>query len=88
LPPRFPHHYSDGWKEINIERVITSPRTGRPPTGISSKDKGYRIRMSNEESERLDFCCNALNLTKAEVIRQGIETMYQKAIERKKESLD
>jgi len=56
-----------------------SPRTGRPPVGESSKDKQYRLRMSDEETKMLDYCCEVFGLTKAEVIRQGIKEMYQKA---------
>ena len=61
-----------------------SPKTGRPPIGDSSKDRGYRIRMSDEELERLAFCSEVLQLSKAEVIRQGIEKMYEKARELQK----
>lgn len=57
-----------------------SPRTGRPLSDIR-KDKGYRIRMTDEEMKRLDYCCNVLGLTKAEIIRQGIDEMYKKAQE-------
>lgn len=56
-----------------------SLKTGRPPLGNSSKDKGYRIRMSDEELKRLDYCCEVLGLSKADVIRAGLEEMYKKA---------
>lgn len=55
-----------------------SSRTGRPPSE-NPKNKGYRIRMADGEIERLDYCCKVLGLTKAEVIRQGIDVMYKKA---------
>jgi len=35
--------------------------------------------MADGEIERLDYCCKVLGLTKAEVIRQGIDVMYKKA---------
>ena len=57
-----------------------SPKTGRPPIGDSSKDRGYRIRMSNEELGRLAFCSEVLQMPKAEVIRQGIGKMYEEAL--------
>ena len=60
------------------------PRTGRPPIGESSKDRGYRIRMSDEELKRLDYCSEVLGLPKSEIIRQGIEIMYEKAQSTKK----
>lgn len=61
-----------------------SPKTGRPPLGGSSKDRGYRIRMSDEELERLAFCSEVLQIPKSEVIRQGIEKMYEEAQKRQK----
>lgn len=57
-----------------------SPKTGRPPMGDSSKDRGYRIRMSSEELERLAFCSEVLRIPKAEVIRRGIGKMYEEAL--------
>lgn len=52
------------------------PRTGRPPSK-DPKDHETRVRMSGTDVEKLDYCCKVLGLTKAEVIRQGIEKMYQ-----------
>lgn len=56
-----------------------SPRTGRPPIGDSSKDKQYRLRMSDDELKMLNYCCKVYGLTKAEVIRQGIKRLYEEA---------
>lgn len=61
-----------------------SPKTGRPPIGASSKDRGYRIRMSDEELERLAFCSEVLQIPKSEVIRRGLEKMYEEAKKAKK----
>lgn len=61
-----------------------SPKTGRPPIGDSSKDRGYRIRMSDEELKRLSFCSEILQISKAEVIRRGIWKMYEEAVKRQK----
>lgn len=58
-----------------------SPRTGRPTN--DPKTLNTRIRLSDSDLERLDYCCKALGLTKAEVIRQGIEAMYEKARKQK-----
>lgn len=54
-----------------------SPRTGRPTD--DPKNRGYRIRMSDAELKRLDYCAEVLGLSKAEIIRQGIDAMYEKA---------
>lgn len=54
-----------------------SPRTGRPTE--DPKTERFEIRLSLVDRIKLDYCCNELNLTKAEVIRNGIDEMYQKA---------
>ena len=53
-----------------------SPRTGRPTT--DPKKHETRIRMSDKEIEMLEICCKKTGLTKADVIRQGIELVYKK----------
>jgi len=59
-----------------------SPRTGRPPSD-NPKSHETRVRMSDGDIEKLDYCCKVLGLTKAEIIRQGIEKMYHEAQTRK-----
>ena len=54
-----------------------SPRTGRPTD--DPKEHQTRVRMSDRDLQRLDYCAAVLGLTKAEIIRQGIELMYEKA---------
>jgi predicted DNA-binding protein len=39
--------------------------------------------MSDKEIEMLDYCCKVTGLTKADIIRRGIEKVYQDV--RKKE---
>lgn len=55
-----------------------SPRTGRPTT--DPKKHETRIRMSDEDIKLLEECCKATNLTKAEIIRQGIREVYNKVV--------
>ena len=55
---------------------MLSPRTGRPPKD-DSRDNQYRIRLSDEELQKLDFCCEKTGLSKADVIRKGIDKVYQ-----------
>lgn len=52
-----------------------SPR----PRSDNSKRNQYRLRMSDEELKKLEFCCEKLLLTKSEVIRSGLDAMYQKS---------
>ena len=58
-----------------------SPR-GRPKTGIAREHK-IDTRLSDEEKQQLDHCCMVFGLTKAEVIRRGIETVYKEAQNKK-----
>lgn len=53
-----------------------SPRTGRPK--LENK-KGTQVtaRMDAETIKKLEFCMKTLNLTKAEVLRQGVEKVYE-----------
>lgn len=53
-----------------------SPRTGRPTT--DPKKHETRIRMSDNDMKKLEYCCEQTGLTKADVIRQGIEEVYKK----------
>lgn len=55
-----------------------SPSLGRPKSD-NPRDMQYRLRLTSEEVERLEYCCKVLGLTKAEVLRQGLEVMYEKA---------
>lgn len=56
-----------------------SPKMGRPTD--DPKTKRIEIRISVLDSIKLDYCCDTLGLSKAEVIREGINTIYQKALE-------
>jgi len=52
-----------------------SPRTGRPTN--EPKILNTRIRLSKDDIDRLNFCCEQTGLTKADIIRQGIKTVYE-----------
>lgn len=60
-----------------------SPKTGRPPSE-NPKDRGYRLRMTDEELEQLAFCSAVLQIPKSDVIRQGIGKMYEEALKKAK----
>jgi len=57
------------------------PRKGRPTD--DPKESRLQFRLSEGDAKKLDYCCEVLGLTKAEVIRQGIEQMYEKARKQK-----
>ena len=52
-----------------------SPRTGRPTN--DPKILCTRIRLSQNDIDMLEFCCKKTGETKAEIIRQGIKTVYE-----------
>lgn len=58
-----------------------SPRTGRPPSD-NPKRNNTRIRMSDNEIEMLEYCCKITGLSKADVIRKGIKTVYEQTKEK------
>lgn len=51
-----------------------TPRTGRPTD--NPKRHETRIRMSDEDVELLEYCCNKTGKTKADIIREGIRKVY------------
>jgi hypothetical protein F3_00422 len=65
-----------------VEMEATKKKMGRPT--INPKNIQTRIRMSEEEVEKLEFCAKEKNITKSEVIRLGIEKVYQEIIGNKK----
>ncbi|MCK9251818.1 MAG: hypothetical protein M0P55_03595 [Clostridiales bacterium] len=53
-----------------------TPRTGRPPKE-STRDHQYRIRLSDDELKKLDECARITGRAKADIIREGIDKVYQ-----------
>ena len=53
-----------------------SPRTGRPKID-NPKSVQVTARLQAETVEKLEECAEALKITKAEVIRKGIEIIHQ-----------
>ena len=52
-----------------------SPK-GRPTD--NPKTLSTRIRLSEEDVRRLEYCVKKTGLTKAEIIRQAIKEVYEK----------
>ena len=59
-----------------------SPRTGRPKSD-NSKDTMLRVRIDEETVNKLEIVSKELSITKSEVVRNGIENEYRKAISKK-----
>ena len=53
-----------------------TPRTGRPPSD-DPRDNQTRIRMSDAELEKLNYCAEVTGRSKAEIVREGIDRIYQ-----------
>lgn len=51
-----------------------SPK-GRPTD--DPKTLNTRIRLSEQDIERLEYCCKETGKTKSEIIRQGIKEVYE-----------
>lgn len=54
-----------------------SPRTGRPPKGDARKDQRLQIRMSTEEMQVLDECARRMQVTRTDVVNEGIRLVKQ-----------
>jgi Fe-S cluster assembly ATPase SufC len=54
-----------------------SPKTGRPVKGASKRDKSLQLRMSTEELSLLDECAKALDMTRTDVVNEGIKLVKQ-----------
>lgn len=50
-------------------------KMGRPTE--NPKVNGYRIRLANSELLKLEECCKLTGLNKADVLRLGIDKVYQ-----------
>ncbi|MDR2558202.1 MAG: hypothetical protein LBC86_01460 [Oscillospiraceae bacterium] len=47
---------------------------GRPTD--DPKTNQYRVRLSDKDLNMLNFCCENTGLPKSDIIRRGIETVY------------
>lgn len=50
-------------------------KKGRPPSDDSMKDRIF-IRVNKETKEKLSKCKESLNLTTSDVVRKGINKVY------------
>lgn len=58
-----------------------SPRTGRPTD--NPKQLSTRVRLSQEDVDRLEYCAEKTGQSKADIIRQGIKSVYDRLKEAK-----
>lgn len=51
-----------------------SPRTGRPTTDPKANRESFRL--SDKDSEKLKYCIEKTGMKKVDVIRKGIDAVY------------
>ena len=54
-----------------------SPRTGRP-LKENKMERRLQIRVADETVEKLDFCAKRLNGSRSEIIREGIDLIFER----------
>lgn len=52
-----------------------SPRTGRPTTDRKGNRESFRF--SDRDIEKLNFCIKETGMSKTDVVRKGIDFVYQ-----------
>lgn len=57
-----------------------SPRTGRPTTDPKSNWTGFRL--SDNDIEKLNYCVKKTGMSKAEIVRKGINLVYREITEK------
>ena len=60
---------------VDTERGENMPNKGRPTD--NPKTLSTRIRLSEEDTQRLEYCAKVTGLRKAEIIRRGIKEVYE-----------
>lgn len=61
-----------------------SPRTGRPFKDGKRKEDRITFRASEQDSSKIEFCCAETGLSKSEVIRKGVNNLYEQLKKGKK----
>ena len=51
-----------------------SPRTGRPTDNPKLNRESFRL--SDNDIEKLEFCVNKTGMTKTDIVRKGIDAVY------------
>lgn len=55
-----------------------SPRTGRPPKGEQSRTGKITIRISDDESKKIQFCADKMNSSRTDAIMSGIDLLMER----------
>lgn len=79
MPPPAPkYNVAQIWDKGKSQGVIQveKKKMGRPTDNPKTVVK--RARMSEEDIEKLKYCCKILLLSESDVLRMGIDEVYQK----------
>lgn len=57
-----------------------SPRTGRPTTNPKNNWTGFRL--SDDDIKKLNYCVEKTGMSKAEIVRRGIDMVYQEILKK------
>lgn len=60
---------------------------GRPPSK-DPKRNDTRIRLTDSQAEKLEYCSKKTGMTKADVIRLGIDMVYEEVTKNRDSSTD
>ena len=62
---------------------VEKKKMGRPYSSGSEKSTTKRARMTEQDVEKLRYCCEKLGKTESEIIRLGIEKVYIEVSEKR-----
>ena len=57
-----------------------SPRTGRPTNNPKNNWTGFRL--SDDDIKKLNYCVEKTGMSKAEIVRRGIDMVYQEVLKK------
>lgn len=63
--------------------MILSPKTGRPMKGETRKDLRLQLRLNQEEMALIDECAIEAQMTRTEVIMEGVRLVKQELDKKK-----
>lgn len=56
-------------------RKIEDKKIGRPTN--NPKNEELKVRISQEEKDKLEYCMKNTNKNKSEIVREGIDKVYK-----------
>ena len=69
---------------VPSKEVMLTARTGRPTD--NPKPHRLQVMLSDSEVEKLEFCHKQTDLSKGEIVRQGIDRVYQSLLNPEKDA--